>query len=384
MRGSLRIGRISGIEIGIHYTWLLAFFLITWLLARSYFPDTYAGWSILSYWGAGLLSALLLFISVLIHELAHSLVAQARGLPVSSITLFILGGVSNLTEEPQKPAIEFVMAIVGPLTSLVLAGVFWGLEHLLGSPGTFLKAIIGYLALVNLGLAAFNILPGFPLDGGRVLRSILWSTTGDLVKATNIAAIIGRIFGWAFIALGIWLAFFVQGGFLNGIWLAIIGFFLNSAADNSRNEVTLREHLSGVPVGQVMENNTESVNPRMLVSDLVQTVFLQRRRRAIPVTEGEQVIGMVTIGDVSKLPQEKWPFTPVERVMTREPLRTVKPEDDLNAAMKFIAQYDLNQVPVVSEGKLVGLLTRADVINYLHLSQELRLKNRQKTKPATP
>ncbi len=191
----------------------------------------------------------------------------------------------------------------------------------------------------------------------------------------------GRVFGWVFVALGVYLVFFVQGGFLNGIWIAIIGFFLNSAADNSRYEVTLREHLSGVAVGQVMEQNTESVSPRMSVSDLVQTIFLQRRRRAIPVTEGEQLIGMVTISDVSKLPQEQWPVTPVEHVMTRESLRTVKPEDDLNAAMKFIAQYDLNQVPVVSQGKLVGLLSRADVINYLHMSQELGIRRGRRTRP---
>ena len=167
MRGSLKIGRIAGIEIGIHYTWLLAIFIFTWLLGQGYFPTSYPGWKPYFYWIAGFLATFLLFISVLIHELAHSLVAKSRGLPVSSITLFILGGVSNLTEEPEKPGLEFVMAIVGPGTSLILAGIFWGIWYLLGNQAIFIKAIIGYMALANALLAGFNLLPGFPLDGGN-------------------------------------------------------------------------------------------------------------------------------------------------------------------------------------------------------------------------
>ena len=380
MRGSLRLGRIAGIEIGIHYTWLLALVIFTWLLGQSYFPTAYPGWKTYSYWIAGFLATFLIFISVLIHELAHSLVAKARGLPVSSITLFILGGVSNLTDEPEKPGIEFLMAIAGPGTSLLLAGIFWGIWYLLGNQVIFIKAIIGYMAMANALLAGFNLLPGFPLDGGRVFRSILWRTTGNLLKATNIAAIVGRIFGWVFMALGVWFAFFIQGGFLNGLWFVFIGWFLNSAADNSRYEATLREHLTGVLVGQVMEKDIESVNPSTTVSALVQTIFIQKRKRAIPVTDGDNLVGVVTISDVKGLPQEKWQITPVSQMMHREPIHAVKPEDDLNVAMKLIAQYDLNQIPVLTQGKLVGVLTRADVINYLQLSQELNIKGRRKSK----
>jgi len=380
MRGSLKIGRIAGIEIGIHYTWLLAIFIFTWLLGQGYFPTSYPGWKPYFYWIAGFLATFLLFISVLIHELAHSLVAKSRGLPVSSITLFILGGVSNLTEEPEKPGLEFVMAIVGPGTSLILAGIFWGIWYLLGNQAIFIKAIIGYMALANALLAGFNLLPGFPLDGGRVFRSILWRTTGNLIKATNIAAIVGRVFGWGFMALGVWFAFFVMGGFLNGIWFIFIGWFLNNAADNSRYEATLREHLTGVQVGQVMEKDVESVTPDTTVSDLVQTVFIQRRKRAIPVTSGDNLVGVVTISDIKGVPQERWQITPVSRVMHRDPIHSVKSEDDLNAAMKLITQYDLNQIPILNQGKLVGILTRADIINYLQLSQELNMKEKRKTK----
>ena len=385
MRGSWRVGRISGIEIGIHYTWLLALVVFTWLLGQSYFPATYPGWQTYSYWIAGFLATFILFISVLIHELAHSLVARARGLPVSSITLFILGGVSNLATEPEKPGLEFIMAIAGPTSSLVLAGIFWGIWYLLGSQFAFAKAIFGYMALANALLAGFNLLPGFPLDGGRVFRSILWKTTGDLLKATNIATAVGRLFAWIFMALGVFLVFgfnvFGLGGFLNGLWFVFVGWFLNSAADSSRQEATLREHLTGVLVGQVMEKDVSSVRPETNIADLVQTVFIQKNKRTIPVTDGDNLVGVVTISDIKGLPQEQWPVTPVSQIMHREPIHTVKPEDDLNAAMKLMAQYDLNQIPVLGQGKLVGVLTRADVINYLHLSQELNIKGRSKANP---
>ena len=386
MRGSWRIGRIAGIEIGIHYTWLLALVIFTWLLGQSYFPATYPGWQTYSYWIAGFLATFALFISVLIHELAHSLVARARGLPVSSITLFILGGVSNLTEEPEKPGLEFVMAIAGPAASVVLAGIFWGIWYFLGSQIVFIKAIFGYIALANILLAGFNLLPGFPLDGGRVFRSILWKTTGNLLKATNIATVVGRLFAWIFMGIGVLLAFGVSifgiAGLLNGLWFVFVGWFLNSSADSSRQEATLREHLTGVLVRQVMEKDVESVHPDTTIADLVQTIFIQKRKRAIPVTDGDNLVGVVTISDVKGFPQEKWPTIPVSQVMHREPIHTVKPEDDLNAAMKLIAQHDLNQIPVLSQGKLVGILTRADVINYLHLSQELNIKARNKSKPS--
>lgn len=379
MRGSLKIARIAGIDIGIHYTWILAFFIIGWSLAQGYFPQQYKSWTTTAYWTAGFLSAILLFISVLLHELAHSLVAQARGLPVSSITLFIFGGVSNLSEEPGNAGQEFIMAIVGPLTSLALAGIFWLFRFMPINEESFLTAIVGYLALINLALAAFNLLPGFPLDGGRVLRSIIWKTTGNLVKATDIASIIGRVFGWGFIAFGVFW-FFSYQDFLGAIWIAIIGFFLTNAAETSRQEVTTRELLTGVQVGQVMELNTETISPRLSVAELVRDTFLLRRRRTVPVAEGDRIIGMVSISDVRALPQEEWPIVPVERIMTREPLHAVKPDDDLNTAMKVIAQYDLNQVPVLNQGKLVGILSRANVINFLQLKHELGMKGGRDTK----
>jgi Zn-dependent protease len=392
MRGSWRIGRIAGIEVGIHYTWLLALFIFTWLLGQG-FSTTYPGWYTYFYWIAGFLATFTLFLSVLVHELAHSLVARSRGLAVSSITLFILGGVSNLAQEPENPGVEFYMAIVGPLTSLVLGFIFWVIWYFItktwvlpifsvnipANKQSLGLAVTGFLAYTNIALAIFNLLPGFPLDGGRVFRSILWRATGNLYRATNIASVIGRVFGWGFIALGVVLAIFTQFGFLNGLWFVFLGWFLNSAADNSSLEVTLKEHLSGVPVEQIMEKDIESVRPDTTIDYLVQTIFVQKRKRAVPVAEGDNLVGVVTISDIKALPQEKWTLTPVLQVMHREPIHTVKPEDDLNTAMKLMAQYDLNQIPVLNQGKLVGMLTRADVINYLQLSQELHIKGKHKT-----
>jgi Zn-dependent protease/CBS domain-containing protein len=387
MKGSLRLGRIAGIEIRIHYTWLLAFVLIAWSLALGFFRQASPGYTLGTYWIAGIVAALLLFLSVLLHELAHSLVAQARGIPVRSITLFIFGGVSNLEEEAERPAVEFAMAIVGPLTSLVLAFIFWvvfkgmqpdGLAGLFNFRDLSLRNIVAaslyYLALINALLAAFNILPGFPLDGGRVLRSILWGTMNDMVRATNIAATVGRLFGWAFIAFGVYWILFTRD-FLGGLWIAFIGWFLSNAADVSRREITLKEHLTGARVKDVMCLGQESISPKTTVADLVYGIFQQRFRRAMPVCQDNRPVGIVTIADLKGLPQEKWAQTPVEQIMTREPLYSVTPEDDLNAAMKLITQHDLNQVLVLSQGQCVGLLSRADIIGYLQLSQELRIKS---------
>jgi Zn-dependent protease/CBS domain-containing protein len=390
MRGSWKIARIAGIDIGVHYTWIIAFFLIGASLALGYFPSA---WNPTARWAAGFVSALLLFISVLLHEIAHSLVAQARNLPVSSITLFIFGGVSNLTKEPEKPGHEFVMAFVGPATSLVIGGICWAIAaassgsvalrfNLTGANISFAQAILSYLAYINLALGVFNLLPGFPLDGGRVLRSILWRTSGNLVSATNVAATVGHVFGWGFIAVGVLLFFLNPLNFISAIWIAIIGVFLNNAAESARAEIVVQHQLAGVKVSQVMEPNVETISPGLSVAELVREYFLSRRRRAVPVAVGDRIVGMVSIADVRVLPQNQWEMTPVERIMTKEQICTVKPDDDLNDAMKLIAQRDLNQLPVCSDGKLAGILTRASIINFLQLRHELGMKAPRDAKPS--
>ena len=374
MKNSWRLMRVAGIDIGIHYTWILIFVLLSWSLAQGFFPQLYPGWDTITYWITGVLAALLLFGSVLIHELAHSLVARARGMTVTSITLFIFGGVSNLEEEPEKPKVELAMSIVGPLASLALAGIFWGLVQLVEDQQSPPGGMLTYLALVNAILAAFNLLPGFPLDGGRVLRSIIWDRTGSLVKATNIAATVGRFMGWALIAFGLFQIF--AGNFIGGIWLAFIGWFLSSSADASRREITLREQLSGVRVRELMTTNPTGISPDTTVAELVSNVFRKQHGRAVPVCQNDQVLGIVTVTDVKELPQEKWGETEVREIMTREPLYSVTPEDDLDTALRLITKHDINQLVVTQGGRCAGLLSRAEILSHLQLSQELGLKQK--------
>jgi Zn-dependent protease/CBS domain-containing protein len=376
MKASFRLFRIAGIDIGIHFSWVFIFVLISWSLAQGFFPQKYPGWSVSTYWIIAVASALLLFVSVLIHELAHSLVARSRGLPVSSITLFIFGGVSNLQEEPSKASVEFSMAIVGPLTSLILAGICWGLLYTLSSRTTPAGAMLYYLALINALLAAFNILPGFPLDGGRVLRSILWGAMKDLARATNIAATVGYIFGWALVAYGIYSLF--TGNFLGGLWIAFIGWFLSSAAESSRKQFNLREHLTGIKVKDVMKVNSETVARDATVDSVVRNIFYKDKGRAALVLNDDHLSGIVTITDVKKLPHDKWTETRVDQIMTSTPLYSVTEEDDLSTAMKLIDQHDVNQIIVLHAGKPAGLLSRADIIRFLQVSQELGVERRGK------
>jgi Zn-dependent protease/CBS domain-containing protein len=377
MKGSLRVASIAGIEISIHYTWLLIFVLITWTLAAGYFPETHPGWATEVYWITALIAAFLLFFSVLLHEFAHSIMAKSRGMEVKSITLFLLGGISNLESEPEKPQVEFAIAIIGPLSSLALAAVFWGVDKLGWASAGPVKAITDYLMLVNILLAAFNILPGFPLDGGRVLRSLIWGATNDLKKATNIASTVGQVFGWGMIAIGIfwaWRYWNIPGQALNGMWLVFIGWFLNSSAQAARQELDLRTIWLNVKVNSVMNDRPETVTPGASIEQLVRDIFIKRGARSAPVVQDDKLVGMVTLTDVKKMHQQEWPMTSIARIMTKPPLYTVKPDDSMSVAINLIAEHGINQVPVVVEEKVVGTLCRADILRYVQIHYELDRK----------
>jgi len=309
------------------------------------------------------------------------------GMKVESIILFIFGGVSNIEKEPETARTEFLMAGAGPLSSLLLAGIFSGTAFLLSQNSQAVEpivAVIAYIGLVNLILAVFNIIPGFPLDGGRVLRSIIWGVTNNLKKSTLIAGNVGRAFGWAMILFGIanFFGFSVgglQGTFINGIWFIFIGWFLTSAADSAIKEQTLQQELSGVRVKDVMDHNPECVNPAASIEQIVHESFIQRGRRALPVCSEGKLLGIVTLADVKRIPQDEWLNTPVQEVMTRVPVMSVSQDSDLNDALKLLAQNEVNQIPVMDDGQIVGLLSRADVLRYLQTRQELRIKNSRKS-----
>jgi len=383
LRGSFRIGKIAGIELGIHYSWIFAFIIFAFLFARMTFPAAYPEWDLATYWIVGFVVTVFLFLSVLVHEYCHSLVARKMGMKVDSIVLFIFGGVSNLESEPETPKIEFLMSGAGPASSLVLSGIFWGVSYLLSLNTAISEpviAAIGYIGWINLILAIFNIIPGFPLDGGRVLRSIIWGATNNLQKATLIAGNVGRAFGWAMILFGVanFFGFSIggfQGSFVNGIWFVFIGWFLTSAADNAIKEQTFQQQLTGVRVKDVMDHNPECVNPAASIENIVHESFIQRGRRALPVCRDNTLLGIITLADVKRVPQDQWINTPVQEVMTRVPVLTVSEDSDLTDALKILAKNELNQIPVVDDGHIVGLLSRSDVLRYLQTRQELGIKN---------
>ena len=370
LNGALRIGKIAGIEIGVHWTWLIIFGLITWSLAISFFPETFPGWNPLWYWAIGAIAAVLLFVSVLVHELAHSFVAKSRGLPVKSIVLFIFGGVSNIQKEAEHPQDEFWVTITGPLSSVGLGVLFLALYFLARGASSQVSALLVYLSSINFLLAAFNLIPGFPLDGGRVFRAVLWWITGNFRQATRIATIIGQGVAYLFIFGGLALIF--TGQFLSGVWLIFIGWFLNGAADQGYRQVVIQDRLRGVKVADMMNPEPVTVSPEMTLRELVDNYLLRRNVRDVPVIDDDNLVGMVTLEEVKDVPTERWDTTIVRDVMTRrEDVKTITPRDDLAAAMRELGDEEIGQLPVVDRGRLVGLLSRANLLRYLQLREQL-------------
>jgi len=371
MSGSFRIGSIAGIDIFIHVSWFIILVFLTFSLATGWFPSLYPGYSSSTYLLLGLISTLLLFVSVLLHELAHSFVARARGLPVKNITLFIFGGVSNIEQEPHSAETEFLMAFVGPLLSLVIGGLCYGALFLLRGSHSVAQPILGYLAVTNILLGIFNLLPGFPLDGGRVLRSIVWKITGNAYRATQVATIVGQVIAYLFIFTGIWLFFFSHDPF-DGIWFGFIGWFLLNAAQSARTQATLETAFRGVTVAQVMNPNPMTVPANISLQRLVDEYFLPQGLRSALVMQGDQLAGLITLSDIRHVPREQWPQTPVGLTMIpTQRLHTVAPQQSLREALPLMTGQDVNQLPVVQDGRLVGILTRDAIMRALEVRRSL-------------
>ena len=368
MRASIRLGRIAGIEVGLHYSWFLVFVLVSWSLGAGFLPDRYPGWAIVTYFATGAVSALLLFVSVLVHELAHSLVARARGFPVSGITLFILGGVSNLKADARRASDEFVIAIAGPLTSFALAGALGLAALVMGGGKSPFDAILFYLALINALLGAFNMLPAFPLDGGRVFRSVIWAVTGNHMRATRIASFGGQVVGIGMMVLGV-VQFLWLGNFIGGVWFAFLGWFLQSAAGRSQAETAMESSVTGIRIRDVMDSEPPTIDPGATIRDAVFGRLLRHGVRALPVCDGDMVVGLLSLTDVKRLPQDLWPVRIVRSQMTAMPLITIGPEHDLSQAMDLLAENGVHQLPVMENERLVGLLSRSHVIQYMIPSQ---------------
>ncbi len=372
MNGSVRLGKVLGIPIAINYTWFIVFGLVTWSLAASYFPTLYAEWGVMGHISVGVLTSILFFVSVLIHELAHSVVAQAWGIPVKSITLFIFGGVANISREPERPLAEFVIAIAGPAASLALGAVFgamWlGGELLSLSP---VAAVGQYLGTINLWLALFNLIPGFPLDGGRVFRSIVWAWTGNVNRATRWAATTGRIVAMLLIVGGVML--FFAGGGSSGLWLAFIGWFLDNAAQQSGQQAQVREALQGYTAGD-FSSGCQTVDQNLPLDWVVRDYVLPEGVSCFLVSDGVDPEGVATLGQIRTVPRQQWGWTPIRRIMT--PMDSLKPVGAGEAADKVLERMmteGQTLLPVVDGNRFLGLIFQDHLLRFAKTRAALRV-----------
>jgi len=371
--GSIRFGTIAGIEISLHVSWLIIMVLLTWSLATGWFAIQYPGWSPSAYWVLSISASLLLFGSVLAHELAHSLIARARGLPVKNITLFIFGGVSNIEREPQRPGIELQIALVGPLTSLAIGGLALLLLRAIQGGTSPLAALLGYLGVMNILLGLFNLVPGFPLDGGRVLRAIVWKVSGNVHKATRVATFVGQAIAYLLIFIG--LLFFFEGSLIDGLWLGFIGWFLLNGAQSASAQATFATMFSNVTVSQVMNPNPATVPANISLQRLVDEFLLPQGWRSACVLQGDRFAGLITLSGVRHIPREGWSQTPVGLAMVPvEKLHVVSPEQSFEKVLPLMVHQDVNQVPVISADQLVGMLSREDVLRFIEIRRGLGIE----------
>lgn len=376
MRSNIKLGKISGIEIGLHYSWFIIAALIVFSLGE-HFHRVNPNWSTDQVWVAAVITGALFFLTLLLHELAHSLVAQSRGLKVTGITLFALGGVSQFQDDATDSKTEFWVAIAGPITSLMIGFFCLGIAMGLGwqrstEPTTAVTGILVWLGYINIALAVFNMIPGFPLDGGRVLRSIVWAITKNADRSTRIAARVGQGVAFLFILDGIW-QFFHGAGF-GGLWIAFIGWFLMDAAKASYNEVESTEKLRGIRVSEVMSRDCAIVNRGMSLREFVDTYLLTTGQRCFAVEDQGRLVGIVTPRDVSKIPRDRWESTTVREAMRPlQQLQIITSDTPVLDALKLMARNDVNQLPVVTDGILQGMVSRSQVVQLLQVRSVLQL-----------
>jgi Zn-dependent protease len=381
-----RLARIAGIDVYLDWSLLIIFSLVLLSLGAGAFPAWHPDWNPVVVWATALGTAVLFFASVLVHELSHALVGRGFGIEVPRITLFVFGGMAQMREEPRAWKAELWMALAGPATSLALGVAFTALGWAIGGEGLALfetaperaasslspvATLLLWLGPINIILGLFNLVPGFPLDGGRVLRAAIWGITGDLRRATLFASHAGQFVAWLLIAAGIAMAFGLSvplfgTGFVSGLWLVLIGWFLNNAAITSYRQMLVRETLDDVPVSKLMKTNVEIVAPETSVQALVDDHLVRSDQRAYPVVDRGRLVGMVCLRDVHKLPRANWGSTAISAVMTPEDrLASVSPDDSSLRAMSTLGERGVNQLPVVDRGRVLGLIRREDILRWL-------------------
>jgi Zn-dependent protease/predicted transcriptional regulator len=385
----LRVGQIAGVAIWLDWSLLIIFALITLGLGGGLFPYWHPDWPAWTTLLTALAAAALFLVSVLLHELSHALVGRMQGTDIRRITLFIFGGMAHMEAEPATWRSELAMAIAGPVTSLVIGGACLWIGGLLAGPIQLdpenpvavmsglgpLATLLFWLGPINILLGLFNLVPGFPLDGGRVLRSLLWGATGDLTRATLWASSAGQLVAWTLIGIGFAMILgvrvpFFGTGVLGGLWLALIGWFLNNAAILSYRRQLVAKTLGDLPVSQVMNTQYQTVGPAISIQDLVENHLMRGSQRAYPVLDQRGLLGMICLEDVRRLARAQWAERRVEDVMTPAArLHTVPPDEDASAALDLLAQKGINQVPVVDNGRPVGIVSREDILKWLKLHE---------------
>jgi Zn-dependent protease len=372
-KSGLRIGTILGIPIYLHASWLLIFALITYSLGTQ-FTDSHPQWSSTEHWTVGILTSILFFASVLFHELSHSVVAMHYKIRVASITLFIFGGVARIGREPSKAIQEFNIAIAGPLSSYFLCAFFFGLT-LLFPNSEALGALGLWLAQINFAVATFNLLPGFPLDGGRIFRAAVWGATKDFTRATRIAGVSGQLVAYGLILLGAWFAA-VKRDWQAGLWLACIGFYLQSAARDSIAQLAIRETLAGLRASDVMNNEVPTINRNTSLEEYSAEVLRTGRRCHLVVTE-DRLVGMMNVQALNSVPRDEWNSNSVQAVMIpRERISWAAPEEPLLRLLERLLAADINQMPVVSvsgedDAQVIGMITRDSILRVMQTRAEL-------------
>ena len=369
MRNAFNLGRVFGIQLRLHYTWFVIFILLTVTLVSP-------NWSEGLYWVLGVATSLLFFASVVAHELAHSLVAKAYGIPVKSITLFIFGGVARMTREATRPGVELKMALAGPACSLAIGGLLGLLWFSIPNMAEPVANMLLWLAIINGVLAAFNLIPGFPLDGGRVFRSTLWRVTGNYQRSTKIAVGVGRGVGYLFIAGGIVVALLRPFGlsWFNGLWFAFIGWFLERTASASYRQTQRGEVLRGLTASKLMTTNYSIVPPDITINYLVEEYVLPRGHSYFLIADRGKLGGVVTLRNVKSAPRQGWNVTKVREIMTpADKLRVAHPDQDALSILEQMNESNIDQMPVVSEGRVIGLIARDSLIRLLRTRSELRI-----------
>src|SRR5712692_3308562 len=376
---SLNIGRIIGIPVRIHYTLWFVLLLIAWSLAEGYMPQHYPTLDRTTDWAIGIVSAIILFVSVFLHELSHSYIAKRNGLPITRITLFFFGGVSEIGEEPKDPALEVRMAAAGPLTSFLIAivlGGVWYLTVLVNGPNpgplTPIIATLWYATLLNGVLGGLNLIPAFPLDGGRVLRGSLWNRSKNLLSATANATRVSEAISLVMMAVG--LFFVVFGDFINGLWIIFLGWFIRSGAETSLRQTRLTESLAGVRVGEIMTRELLSVSPDASVQQLVSDYFLVHPHGGYPVISNGKLLGVVTMLSVRSIPREKREVERVSEAMVPyERTVTVSPTTLAIDALQLMAKNGVGRLVVMDGDRIAGMVTRGDLMKTMKARQDLGL-----------